>query len=93
VGSRFSCVRRAAGGVSCFGDNTFGQLGDGTTVSSGPPVSTAGLTGVLHLTTGGAHACVLRMGSDPTCWGQNRFGSLVDGTVAASPTPLLVPGL
>jgi hypothetical protein len=37
------CVVRASGGVSCWGDNGYGQLGDGTTTPRPRPVAVLGL--------------------------------------------------
>ncbi|NCQ59332.1 MAG: hypothetical protein GW913_01530, partial [Myxococcales bacterium] len=37
-GSDSTCALRATGGVSCWGSNTYGQLGDGTNVSRTSPV-------------------------------------------------------
>lgn len=80
AGRDFVCSVIPTGlGVQCWGDNDFGQLGNGSTVDSPRPV--AGFAGeVSTLETGIRHACVtLRVGG-ARCWGGNDNGQLGDGT-------------
>ncbi len=95
VGSHFSCARTGSGAVYCWGDNNWGQIGDGTYYnrSAPTPVSTLG-AGVSAITTGSDHACALKSGGNLVCWGFNTSGQIGDGSASTSqPTPVAVSGL
>jgi alpha-tubulin suppressor-like RCC1 family protein len=81
--------------VQCWGDNTLGQLGNGTT-SATPVVervTVGGLTGAVQIALGEWHTCALMADQTVRCWGGNAEGQLGDGTVEARATPTQVPGL
>jgi alpha-tubulin suppressor-like RCC1 family protein len=94
AGSAHTCVLNAAGSVLCWGDNTSGQLGDGTTIARRTPTQVSGLTsGVVALAAGNSHTCAVTKAGALQCWGRNFEGQLGDGTTAASLTPVTVTGL
>lgn len=65
--------------MECWGNNDFGQLGDGTNTDSNIPVNVVGIEGGSTIVAGGNHTCILSGGS-VWCWGQNSEGQLGDGT-------------
>ena len=82
-----------AGEVSCWGDNSHGKLGDGTTIAKSEPVAVKllGNTYVVNgqLSLGVDHSCAIT-DQDVQCWGANYHGQLGDGSGNGSLTPVSV---
>ena len=88
--SDFACATRRTGRVACWGTNTAGQLGDGTTTDSATPVEVVGITNAVAVTTGGTFACALLADRTVRCWGSGFLG---DGRTSDAATQVAVIGL
>lgn len=80
AGSEHSCALASSGAVFCWGNNTHGQLGDGSTTDSAEPVRVQDLPPAAQISTGWLHTCALARDGTPYCWGANAAGQLGDGT-------------
>ncbi len=88
AGSAHSCGLRSDGTAWCWGDNSSGQLGNGTTNDSSVPVLVSGNHSFTSITTGDAHSCAVRTDNAMFCWGSNNVGQLGDGTTNDTNTPV-----
>ncbi|GAA4121370.1 chromosome condensation regulator RCC1 [Knoellia locipacati] len=94
AGEDHTCAVTTAGAVRCWGSNTWGMLGDGTTIDRSLPVTTSGLTsGVRSVSPGGQQTCAQRTTGAVLCWGWNGSGGLGDGTTTDRLRPVAVRGL
>jgi prepilin-type N-terminal cleavage/methylation domain-containing protein len=103
-GNAHTCaVMNNGGGVKCWGINTSGRLGDGTTDQSAYPVDvvvpldpanpglgTEPLTGIVQVTASAEHTCAVHQNGTAYCWGANTNGRLGDNTTTAKPYATLV---
>jgi alpha-tubulin suppressor-like RCC1 family protein len=92
AGNRHTCKLSFSGAASCWGDNEFGQLGDGTTTDRQTAVLVSGGPSFAALSAGGLHICGLTADGAAYCWGSNEFGQLGDGTTTNRSSPVLVSG-
>ncbi len=79
------------GGWRCGGDNSAGQLGDGSIIDRPSPVLPLGGHTFTTLGLGSLHSCG-HTSTGTFCWGDNSLGQLGDGTVSQRLTPTLSIG-
>ena len=92
AGFGHSCGRTQNGAVYCWGDNSVGQLGDGTTTDRPVPTLVAGGIRFVEISAGTFHSCGRAQNGGVYCWGRNDYGQLGDGTYADRGAPTLVTG-
>ena len=83
-----SLALKSDGTVWSWGDNTFGQLGDGTTDVRIAPVKVTGLANIVQISSGFGHSLALKSGGTVWAWGENTYGQLGDGTTTSETTPV-----
>jgi alpha-tubulin suppressor-like RCC1 family protein/lysophospholipase L1-like esterase len=93
AGAYHTCARTTGAQIQCWGDNLYGQLGDGTTTDHTSATTVPGLTGVSQITAGTVDTCALLAAGTVRCWGYNGGGQLGDGTTTDRATPVDVVGL
>ena len=103
VGGSSACAIRDGGSVVCWGDNTYGQLGNGSTVASHVPVAVTGVTNATSascsqtsLVTNAVQTfqcCVVLANGAVNCWGGNTYGQLGNDSTKNSSQPSAVTGI
>lgn len=103
VGSNHACAIANAG-VYCWGDNTYGQLGNRTNTSSAVPVtvdtlatnsptkSALGGKEVIDIAAGEYFTCALASDGSIACWGMGANGRLGTGNMNNANYPQTVAG-
>lgn len=92
AGDSSVCAVLSSGAVWCWGNNSYGQLGNGTTSNASEAVDT-GITNAVSVEVGYHQACAVLSDATVTCWGQNDYGQLGDGTTTNRSRPTAVTGL
>jgi len=89
-GGTHTCAILDNGTVSCWGRNTYGQLGDGTTIDRSTPTQTSSLgtnRTAVAISSGQYHTCAILDDASVSCWGRNYYGLLGNGTTTDRNTP------
>ena len=103
AGNDHSCVLVTAGNIYCWGQNSSGQLGNGTFAGPGgsgqttliptPEPVTGMLSGPTSVVAGGDQACALNFDGSIACWGHNGEGELGNGNTNDQDSAVKVVGL
>jgi alpha-tubulin suppressor-like RCC1 family protein len=84
-----ACAARTGGAISCWGQNDYGQLGNGQKVTdAGAPNAPGAVAGISNATTMGEvkgyHSCALTKTGFVSCWGQNMNGQLGENSMVSN---------
>jgi cysteine-rich repeat protein len=89
IGSNITCAVSAQGTAKCWGDNVFGQLGQGDKIYRGDassemgdnlfPINLGSGFHAVQIDAWGYHVCVLSEAGATKCWGANFEGELGTG--------------
>lgn len=90
AGANHSCAVLRDGSVKCWGDNSSGQLGDGTTKNRLTPAHVRGIRQAIDVSAGDGYTCALLRSHRMLCWGANESGELGDGTTTDRFAPVAV---
>ena len=82
IGAFHSCAITAAGGVECWGEENFGELGNGVTAQnhSLKPVPAGTLTDIVELSAHGLFTCARASTGSVWCWGIGGDGQIGNGS-------------
>ena len=94
LGQGFTCALLDDGSIKCWGQDNFGQRGDGGGYGSdirSPPSSAISLPAgrtATQISAGEFHVCALLDDASVVCWGKNSEGQLGDGTTTHRTAPV-----
>ncbi|MBL8918199.1 MAG: hypothetical protein JNJ54_05025 [Myxococcaceae bacterium] len=95
TGSAHACGRRGSGSLWCWGDDSYGQLGNGDAGTIATPTQVGSATDWISVNAGGPSGigtCGVRDGGVAFCWGIDDWGQAGVGQLAPTvqvPTPIL----
>lgn len=93
-GDEATCAVTEEGAIACWGDNSFGQLGNGSNTPTDVPES-VDMTGVLadkrprQVSVAYELACVVNFDGSIGCWGNGSSGAFGNGSNDSSTVPVL----
>jgi alpha-tubulin suppressor-like RCC1 family protein len=79
VGAKHTCATKQNGSLWCWGENNWGQLGNGTYVQKTTPHPVITPAGTLSISVGREHSCAIKTDGSLWCWGNNYWGKLGNG--------------
>jgi len=96
VGANQNCVTLGDGSIACWGNNLWGQLGNGNKLGSADPVDVRNIRSAVAVASGVRHSCAVLDNGDIRCWGGNAYGQLGNnssGNSAGSSIPVAVASI
>ena len=93
AGTDHTCALKGNGSAVCWGQNTYNQLGDRTTLDKASPVPVFGLLDAISINAGNRHSCAVKADGGAACWGENIDGQLGDNSGIRKQVATNVPGL
>ena len=92
AGGWSTCGTTGTGTAYCWGDNAFGQVGDGTITNRNRPTVVTGGIQLVQVSTTWGRTCGVTPTGQAWCWGENSNGELGNGTRTNSAKPVQVTG-
>ncbi|HEX6315275.1 MAG TPA: Ig-like domain-containing protein [Gemmatimonadaceae bacterium] len=89
AGGSFACGIASDQHLYCWGDDEFGQIGNGSTgAGETPSLATVKSERFAMVSAGSNHACALNLTGRAFCWGNDERGQLGDNRTINSTTPI-----
>ena len=90
AGYKMTCGMRTSDELYCWGNNDYGQVGDGTSERRNEPTPIATNIGLNKVSGGLEHSCAILVTSEIECWGRNQFGQLGNGNRTKQSIPISI---
>ena len=90
AGGSHSLAAHASGALFAWGNNKFGQLGDGTWIQKSVPFLVQGVSAITGIAAGGWHSLARDADGNVFAWGRNKRGQLGNGSFGDKNTPVPV---
>ena len=84
-----TCALLVTGQARCWGLNSVGQLGDGTSIDRNVPTPVTTVSNISAIGIGVSHSCAVESGGSVKCWGMNNSGQFGLGTLGDPLNPVL----
>ena len=93
AGVQHTVALKTDGTLWAWGDNLYGQIGDGTQVQRNAPVQVPSLSSIAKASAAGYFSAALRQDGAVLTWGYNADGELGDGTTGTQIVPAQLAAL
>ena len=90
---RHGCAVGSSGSVWCWGLNSSGEVGDGTTTNRYEMQRVPRISNATKVAIGRDFTCALQSTGEVLCWGLNSSGQLGNATTTSSKVPVRVSGI